>query len=76
MAVCLNRADLNPEVASDIERWCKAHGIRPVGRIPYDPSFDRAQAQRKSVVEVGNGRAARALREVWQEARATLGVTA
>ena len=72
MVVCLNRADLNSEVASAIERWCTARGIRIVGRIPYDPAFNEAQAQRKSVVEVGDGPAARALREVWQETRATL----
>jgi len=72
MAVCINRADLNPEVASAIERWCQARGIRVVGRIPYDSVFNDAQAQRKSVVEVGNGPAATALREVWQETHATL----
>jgi MinD superfamily P-loop ATPase len=72
MAVCINRADLNPEVASAIERWCQARGIRVVGRIPYDPVFNDAQARRKSVVEVGNGPAATALRELWQETHATL----
>lgn len=75
MAVCINRADLNLEVASAIERWCHARGIRIVGRIPYDPVFNHAQAQRKSVVEVGNGPAAKALREVWQETRAMLAHT-
>jgi hypothetical protein len=60
MAVCLNRADLNPEIASATERWCQVRGIRLVGRIPYDPVFNQAQGQQKSVVEVGNGPAARA----------------
>jgi MinD superfamily P-loop ATPase len=72
MALCINRADLNPDVASAIERWCAGRGIRIVGRIPYDPAFNHAQAQRKSVVEVGNGPAARALREVWKETHAAL----
>jgi len=72
MVVCLNRADLNPEIASTVERWCRARGIRVVGRIPYDPVFDRAQMQRKSVVEVGDGPAARALRDVWQATLAAL----
>jgi MinD superfamily P-loop ATPase len=75
MAVCLNRADLNPEVASAIQRWCAARGIRVVGRIPYDPVFNQAQAQRQSVVEVGDGPAARAVREVWEETRAALAAT-
>jgi MinD superfamily P-loop ATPase len=72
MLVCLNRADLNLEVASDIERWCQGRGIRLVGRIPYDPAFNRAQAQRQSVVEFGDSPAARALRTVWQDTRAAL----
>ena len=72
MAVCINKADLNPDVASAIERWCQARGIRIVGRIPYDPVFTHAQGQRKSVVEIADGPAAKALRGVWQETRATL----
>lgn len=72
IAVCINKVDLNPDVASAIERWCQARGIWIVGRIPYDPVFNRAQAQRKSVVEVGNGPAAKALREVWQETATAL----
>ena len=72
MAVCVNKADLNLEVASAIERWCTARGIRIVGRIPYDPVFNHAQARRKSVVEVGNGPAAKALRAVWHETYARL----
>jgi MinD superfamily P-loop ATPase len=72
MAVCINKADLNRDVASAIERWCLSRGIRVVGRIPYDPVFNHAQAQRKSVVEIGNGPAARALRGVWQKTRTTL----
>ncbi|OGB91584.1 MAG: (4Fe-4S)-binding protein [candidate division NC10 bacterium RBG_16_65_8] len=75
MAVCINKVDLNPEVASAIERWCQARGIQIVGRIPYDPVFSDAQAQRKSVVEIANGPAARALREVWQETETTLTAT-
>jgi MinD superfamily P-loop ATPase len=72
IAVCINRADINPEVASSVEGWCQARGIRVIGRIPYDPAFNRAQAQGKSVVEVGDGPAARALRDVWQATHAML----
>ena len=73
MVVCINKVDLNPQVASAIERWCRTRGIGIVGRIPYDSVFSQAQAQQQSVVEYADGPAARALREVWQETRATLG---
>jgi MinD superfamily P-loop ATPase len=72
MAVCINKADLNPDVASAIERWCHARRIRIVGQIPYDARFNEAQMQRKSVVEIADGPAAKALRGVWQETRTTL----
>jgi len=72
MVVCINKVDLNPRVASAIERWCQARGIRIVGRIPYDCRFSEAQMQRKSVVEFTDGATARALREVWQETHTTL----
>jgi len=72
MVVCINKVDLNLEVAEAIERWCQARGIRIVGRIPYDCRFSEAQMQRKSVVEFTDGATAQALREVWQETHTTL----
>ena len=72
MAVCINKVDLNPGVASAIERWCQARGIRIVGRIPYDCRFSEAQMQRKSVVEFTDGPTAQALRDVWQKTHTTL----
>jgi len=72
MVVCINKIDLNLEVAAAIERWCQARGIWIVGRIPYDPVFSQAQTQSKSVVECTNGPTAQALREVWQETHTTL----
>ncbi|MFI5341725.1 MAG: ATP-binding protein [Candidatus Methylomirabilales bacterium] len=72
MVVCINKADLNPEVASAIEGWCQARGIGIVGRIPYDCVFSEAQARQQSVVECTDGPAARALRAVWQATQTTL----
>lgn len=73
MLVCINKADLNAEVAEDIEEWCQARGIRAVGRIPYDRRFTEAQVQGKSLVELGDGATAQAIRTVWQETRTALG---
>jgi MinD superfamily P-loop ATPase len=73
MLVCVNKADLNGEVTTAIDRWCKARGIPVVGRIPYDHRFTEAQVQGKSLVELGDGATARAVRTVWQETRTALG---
>jgi MinD superfamily P-loop ATPase len=34
--VLINKADVNPAHAADIEAYCRAHGITLVGRLPYD----------------------------------------
>ena len=63
--LAVNKADLNEEVARDIERLARQRGIDPVGRIPYDPAVTQAQIARKTVVEASDGPAARAIRDLW-----------
>lgn len=70
--VCINKADLNGEVAAAIDEWCRARGIPVVGSIPYDGRFTEAQVQGKSLVELGDGATARAVREVWRRTKVAL----
>jgi MinD superfamily P-loop ATPase len=50
-AICVNKWDLNPEMADRIEdKACRA-GARIAGRIQYDPSVTLAQMQARAVVE-------------------------
>lgn len=63
----VNKADLNEEVAGRLEAAARAIGIEPVGRVPYDPEVTRAQIAERSVVEVSQGPAARAIRGIWHE---------
>ena len=65
--LAVNKADLNEEVARDIEELARQRGIDPVGRIPYDPAVTQAQIARKTVVEASDGPAARAIRGLWTE---------
>ena len=73
MVVCINKADLNPDVAEAIAEWCRVREILVVGRIPYDRRFTEAQMQGKSLVELGDGATAEVIRTVWQETRTALG---
>ena len=73
MLVCINKADLNAEVAAAIGEWCQRHKIQVVGSIPYDRRFTEAQVQGKSLVELGDGATAEAIRSIWQETRTALG---
>ncbi len=63
--LAVNKADLNEQVAGEIETLAVRHGIAPVGRIPYDGAVTQAQIARKTVVEASNGPAARAIRQIW-----------
>jgi len=72
VVVCINKADLNGEVAAAIDEWCRARGIPVVGSIPYDGRFTEAQVQGKSLVELGDGATARAVREVWRRTKVAL----
>lgn len=64
-AVCVNRWDLHPGIADEIERWSRERGHRTVGRVPYDETVTEAQIEGKSVVEHSDGPAASAIIEVW-----------
>ncbi|MCE5278466.1 MAG: ATP-binding protein [Planctomycetaceae bacterium] len=63
--ICVNKWDLNPQVADDIEALAQQRGIRNAGRVCYDPIVTRAQIQGRAVVDAGPGRCADDIRRVW-----------
>lgn len=65
VAVCINKSDVNPEIAGRIEAWCRDKGVRVVGRLPYDTAFVEAQLAGKSIVEFSDGPLTAAVKEVW-----------
>ena len=65
--VCLNKADVNPELSDQMTAECEEAGVPVLGRLPYDQEMIKAQLAGHSVVEQPDSAAARALRRVWQE---------
>lgn len=63
--VCVNKADLNPELACRLEVEASGLGVRPLGRVRYDPAVTAAQLARTSVVEWGDCPATRDIRVLW-----------
>lgn len=64
--VCVNKSDLYPAVAEEIERWCGSRHLTFVGHLPFDPAFVKAQVERKTIIEYdGNGRLAAGLKKMW-----------
>jgi MinD superfamily P-loop ATPase len=65
-AVCVNKWDLHPELAGQIETSARAAGATPVGRVRYDRAASTAQRRGLAVVEAEPGPLADDIRAVWQ----------
>ena len=64
--LCINKWDLNPELAKRLEQEAYQRQIGVVGRIQYSPVFTQAQRRGVSVVECDGETAGGDLRTLWQ----------
>jgi MinD superfamily P-loop ATPase len=64
--VCVNKWDINPEMADRIEGTALQSGAELTERIPYDRAVTAAQMNNKAVVEFENNAAAKKIKEVWE----------
>jgi len=67
-AVCVNKWDLNPEMAERIEGRARRAGAQIAGRVRYDRSVTVAQMQERAVVET-DAPSAPDVRTVWEGVR-------
>jgi len=65
--VCVNKWDLNPELAGRIETRSGELGLEPGGRVRYDRAVTEAQIRGLSVVEYQAGGCAADIRAVWKQ---------
>lgn len=65
VSVCINKCDVNPQLADKIRSKCKTPGVDVAGELPYGPDFTKAQMQGKSIVECSDGPAATEARNLW-----------
>jgi MinD superfamily P-loop ATPase len=71
-AVCLNKADLNPQQAAEMGDWCAREGCPLVSAIPFDEAATRAIVQRRPLPALGRGAASDALGDLWLALRPRL----
>jgi len=71
-AVCINKADINPELADEMEKQAAGIDLPVLGRIRYDPAVTWAQVHKKTVVEGGAGPAESDIRALWTRTREVL----
>ena len=70
--VCVNKYDINEEMAERVESVAQRLGVETVGRIPYDVAVIEAHMNETSVVEHRSSRAADAMTSVWGQVKARL----
>jgi MinD superfamily P-loop ATPase len=64
--VCINKYDLNPKIAVDMEQYCLDNGFPVIGKIPFDPSIVEALQEFKTPVEAGNKAVTDEIRNIWR----------
>ena len=71
--VCINKADVYPVGAQEIDAYCRANGIDAVARVPFDPSVPAAMVAGAAVTAYRpDAPASLALSAVWQQLVAVL----
>ncbi len=65
--ICVNKYDLNPEKAADIERHAARFDMDVIGRIPFDPIFTHAMVAGRTVIEYApEAEVSLKLAEIWR----------
>lgn len=71
--VCLNKWDVYPDGAQQIEAWCRDQAIEVIGRIPFDQTITQAMVRGEPVTAyAADAPASRALRSLWERVAAAL----
>jgi MinD superfamily P-loop ATPase len=70
-AVCVNKADLNPELGATMASEAAAAGALFVATVDYDPAVTQAQVAGTHVIDIG-GRAAAEIEHLWDAVLDTL----
>jgi MinD superfamily P-loop ATPase len=66
-AVCINKWDLNPDLADAIEAQARDLGLDVLARVRYDKAVTEAQVQGRAVVDVNHSPVADDIRTVWEQ---------
>lgn len=70
--VCINKYDINRDIAAQIEMRAEALDARVVGKVRYDPVFTESQIMRMPMVEYTNRQVADDVRTLWQNVQESL----
>jgi len=65
--LCINKADINPQMTAQISEEARKRGITVAGEIPYDDAFTKAQIMKATVVEYTGGEITERIKALWRQ---------
>jgi MinD superfamily P-loop ATPase len=73
--VCVNKADINLDAASDIQKFSEEKNYTFLGMIPFDPAFTKAMVVGQTMIEYDTRtEAAEALVLIWKALKKEMGL--
>jgi len=66
VAVIINKCDLNPDIAEQIETQCLQKGYSVIARLPHDPDFVHAMVQGQAITEFSSGDTVGQIKTAWE----------
>jgi len=71
--VCINKYDLNLDMATSIKQYAEERGMKVAGMIRYDEAFTKAQILKVTVVEYTGGAVSEEVKSLWRNVTYALG---
>lgn len=71
--LCINKADINPQMTEQIGAEARKRGITVVGEVPYDDAFTKAQIMKATIVEYTGGAITEKVKALWRQITYALG---
>jgi MinD superfamily P-loop ATPase len=71
--LCVNKADINPQMTAQISEEARARGITVVGEIPYDDAFTKAQIMKATVPEYTGAEITERIKALWRQVTYAIG---
>jgi MinD superfamily P-loop ATPase len=65
--VCINKYDLNEEITSQIEEYCRENEFPVVGKLPFEPAVVKALQSLKTPVEAGLEEIIKEIEKIWDK---------
>jgi MinD superfamily P-loop ATPase len=71
--VCINKADINAEIAGQIEDEAASRGLKIAAKVDYDEAFTKAQILASSVIEYTGAAISQQMKALWRKVVYALG---